>query len=124
MDNNHKIDSAISGKRLEDFEGLPMIYQHIKCPPFVTNRRTFFSTYEWAEGEVRHCLNTSQGNEKFVEDNKKLLEKDVLCTLVVGYSRMTARSDGTGVDILEVICVDIGGSLPDMIKKQIAKSNS
>ena len=59
LDNQHKLDDAISGRKLEDLDGLPLLYQHIKCPPLVSNRRCFITMYAYADGDDYIILTTS-----------------------------------------------------------------
>ena len=44
LSNTHNhIDKIISGHRLEDYQGVPLLYQHIKTPIMVSNRCAFLS---------------------------------------------------------------------------------
>ena len=119
-----KVDKIITGRQLEDFEGFPMLYQHVKTPMMVSNRCTIFSQYDWADGDSWISLGSSAGNQQYAKDHPELIGKDVLCTLYFGYNKFTPSADGSGVDIEEAICVDTAGTLPDFVKTMIAKSNS
>ena len=123
MDNMSKLDDIITGKRLDDHDGLPLIYQHVKTPMMVSNRVSLFSVYEWEEDGAYCQLSTSRGNEKYAEEHPDLVGKNVLCDVLVTYVKFSPKADGSGVDCVAVICVDPAGSLPDFVKNQIAKSN-
>ena len=50
--------------------------------------------------------------------------KDVLCHSVVSYQKFEPMEDGSGVRISVVICIDLGGHMPDMVKNKVAEQNS
>ena len=120
MTNINKVESIITGKRMEDHEGYPLIYQHVKTPIMVTNRVTVYTLYNWEEDGSLLSLSSSLGNEKYVQDHPELVGKNVECNLKFGYSKITPRPEGDGVDVTEMMCIDLCGDLPDFVKSMIS----
>ena len=91
----------------------------------MSNRCCFLAVYniENPDGSIIH-LTTSKGNKAIEAANTELIAKDVLSHTTLTYLKVEPCEDGSGCRLTAVLCVDPAGSLPDMIKKQIATSNS
>lgn len=67
-------------------------------------------------------MESSLGNEAIVSKHGKVVKKDVLAPVIVNYAKYTPV-DG-GVRIIVVICVDMGGSVPNWVSNLIAKRHA
>ena len=71
-------------------------------------------------------LASSQGNAELEKKYAKLIGNDVIAQAFIVYMDVTPiiGSDGkiTGSRIVQVFIIDVGGSLPDMIKKKIGEA--
>ena len=121
-ENMHLLDSKMTCHKLQDDlgEGRFGMYQHVKTPIVASNRCTFMSVQQLnldSGGFVN--MNTSKGMQAIEQANTALIAKDVLSHCHIVYDKYEPCDDG--VYLTAVLCVDVRGSLPGMIKKQIAK---
>ena len=104
-------------------EGYYCMYQHIKTPMVVSNRCLFqcVSTTELENGGLIQLV-TSKGMKAIEEANTAKIGKDVLAHSFVVYQK-AEPCDG-GIRFTCVFCIELGGSLPDFIKKKIAEEQA
>ena len=104
-------------------EGYYCMYQHIKTPMVVSNR-CLFQCVTTVELENGGCIQlvTSKGMKGIEEASTAKIGKDVLAHAFVVYQK-AEPCDG-GVRMTCVFCIELGGSLPDFIKKKIAEEQS
>ena len=113
--------------RLEDCDddGYVLFYR-IKTPYFTSDRCSFVTVYDLiilAGGGVI-ALTTSKGNKEIEGKNKSLIGRDVICDTVFTYNKIEPLADGSGCQITAVLCIDLAGSLPSLVKDKIAAQNS
>ena len=102
---------------LEELDGAKVLLQQIKMPIMMTNRVMI---------SIVHCLpqddgslifiNTSTGNEDLYEKYKDKLGKDVVATNHSNYTKLVPYDGGCEITMAQ--CMDISGSIPDMLKKK------
>lgn len=111
------VDPKMSVTPIGDFEGQKAAIQHIKMPMMMTNRSIPVVNYriDEADGSVV-VIGSSRGTEQLVADNAAKIKKDVVGNNIISYVHVAPYDGGcmwTGVQ-----CMDIAGSIPDMIKRQ------
>ena len=67
-------------------------------------------------------LNSSQGNEEFIEKYKDRIGDDVIAEQVVASSKLVPF-DG-GCELTQVIAMNTKGSIPDFVKGLLAKRSA
>ena len=110
-----KIDSKISVTDCPDFEGCRAVVQHIKMPMFMDNR-VIPQIYYFIENEDGSIvfLASSKDTDGFKEAQKAVMKKDVEAINHINYTKLTPTANGC--DWVSVQCLDIAGSIPDMLK--------
>ena len=61
-------------------------------------------------------LNSSRATDHLVEANKDTIKKNVVGNTIINYTKITEAQDGC--HWVSVNCADVGGSIPDMMKRQ------
>ncbi len=125
-----KIDKALEMTMLEPLsDGIRIVHQRIYTPVIVSNRsiiQTFYDV-ERTDGGFTG-LASSQGNAELEKKYAKLIGSDVIAQAFIVYMDVTPiiGSDGkiTGSRIVQVFIIDVGGSLPDMIRKKIGEAQT
>ena len=121
------LDPILTCRKLDDDlgEGCYAMYQHIKTPFIVSNRCAFVAVYniDLPNGGMIN-LTTSKGMSAIAGANVPLQGKDVLSNTILTYIKMEPCEDGSGLRVSHVLAVDPAGSLPDVVKASIAKTNS
>ena len=113
-------DGKISVTACEDFEGCKCIIQHFKMPMMVTNRSipVLFYLKENADGTVEFIA-SSRGTEAVVAAQAAVIKKNVVGINVINYVKLTPTEGGC--DWVSVQCMDMGGSMPDAMKRMGAE---
>jgi len=111
-----KANDKVKIAELEEDEGCKVMHQHIKTPIMVTNRSMIQTAYPNVAGPTEGSfvvLVSDKGNEAQIEKYADKIGKDVrgLAHLVYQLIEPTA----TGIRVTQVIHIDLGGSLPNMI---------
>ena len=118
-----KMDPAkVKATKLDDADGADAaVMMQIKFPWPMSNRVImnlfYFSEENVSNGVYTQC-SSSRGNEKLVKDHAKTIGKDVVGHTHCGYMRVEETS--TGAKWTGVQCVELGGSIPDMMKGKIS----
>ena len=114
--------AKVKATKLDNADGADMaVMMQIKLPWPMSNRvimnMFYFSEENVSNGVYTQC-SSSRGNEKIVEEHKKTIGKDVVGHTHCGYMRVEETS--TGAKWSSVQCVELGGSIPDMMKGKIS----
>ena len=89
-------------------------------PMMISNRSILTCFYEHeTEDGYRVVLHSSQGNESLIESRRHHIGKDVIANNIITY--MASKPYEGGMELNQVIALDIAGMIPDFIKKKIAK---
>ena len=64
-------------------------------------------------------ISSSRGTDEIVSQQAQVIKSNVVGNNVVNYMKLTPTRDGC--DLQTVLCVDIGGSIPDYLKRQSAE---
>ena len=112
----------VTVSNVENFHGADLVvHMQVKMPWPMTNR-SLMNAYYWDESQVANGVyiqcGSSRGNEKVLEDNAKAVGKDVIGSTHIAYIKIE-ETEG-GAKWTQVQCVDMGGSIPDMMKGKIA----
>ena len=88
----------------------------INMPMFMTNRAipNLYYLVERRNGCVEF-ISSSEGSEQVVKQHEKQIKKSVVGNTIVNYYHMRPLQDA--VEIWVVLCLDIGGSIPDALKR-------
>ena len=117
LENTSELDSKLKITRLDDIDSHMMTVTTIKMPMMMTNRSIFniYHSFDCDDGSFVG-LNSSKGTEAFLttEAGKKLLGKNVLATNHINYRHIVPYEGGC--NWTSVVCTDIGGSIPAMMK--------
>ena len=94
--------------------------QKIKMPMIMTNRviPNLYYLLERRNGSLEF-ISSSQGSEAVVAAQAKEIKKDVVGHNIVNY--MSIKPVEGGCEVWAVLCIDIGGSMPDALKRQGAE---
>ena len=98
--------------------------------PFVSARSSIISYYllESDGASSFEFIASSQGNEAIVEQMKDKFKEDVVSQTLFNYFRYTPRYDSLdeliGTDIVQVAKVNVGGSIPDVLKSRLSTTVS
>ena len=82
----------------------------------MTNRSIPLLYYfsEEADGSIVFIA-SSRGTEQVVTEQAKVIKKNVVANSICNYTKLTPTADGCEWN--SVMCIDIGGSVPDMMKR-------
>ena len=110
-----KIDSKITVTDCPDFEGHRAVIQHISMPMFMDNR-SIPQIYYFIENEDGSIvfLASSKDTDGLKEAQKAVIKKNVVAINHINYTKLTPTADGC--DWVSVQCLDVAGSIPDMLK--------
>ena len=104
----------------EDMDGHPTFHLHMKMPMMISNRSVVTSFYEEeCEDGSLILINSSQGNEAIIEEQKKLIGKNVVANAIITYTKGEFY-DG-GCNLVQVISMNVNGMIPNFVQKKIAK---
>ena len=116
---------------LDPIDGYPSAWQRVPSGvPFVSARSSIISYYllESDGAGGFEFIASSQGNEAIVEQMKDKFKDDVVSQTLFNYFRYTPRYDSLdeliGTDIVQVAKVNVGGSLPDVLKSRLSTTVS
>lgn len=101
-------------------------YSYMKFPWPMSNRcmvMTVFYCGEQADGSYI-MITTTQGNGQHYAELTERIGKDVIMEQTVSYIKGTFNAEGTHTDLEMVSCGDLKGSIPQFIKKLIAKEEA
>ena len=86
----------------------------------LTNRSIPLLYYvkEGRDGSVEF-ISSSRGTDEVVSQQSQVIKSNVVGNSVINYMKLTPTRDGC--DLQTVLCVDIGGSIPDYLKRQSAE---
>ena len=100
-----------------DYEGCLCFLQKIKMPMVMTNRviPNLYYLVERQNGTIE-WISSSQGTDAIVSQQASEIKKDVVANTIVNYAQF--RPIEGGCEVWTVLCLDIGGSIPDSLKRQ------
>ena len=112
-----KLDSKITMVQIPDVDGQTAIIQHIKMPMIFTNRSIVLIYYliEHEDGSIEF-IGSSKGTDGVAAAQAGIIKKNVIANNIINYSKLTPTEDGC--DFIAVQCMDIGGSVPDAMKRK------
>jgi len=90
--------------------------QKIKMPMMMTNRSVPVLLHTKEEGNTFISVGSSQGTEACIADNQKIIGKDVVANMIISYQKLVENGDSCSWTSVQ--CLDIAGSIPDMLKKK------
>ena len=79
---------------------------------------TTFYEHESADG-YRIVLHSSKGNERLVESRRAQIGKDEIANMILTY--MAAKPYDGGMELNQIVSLDIAGMIPGFVKTKIAK---
>ena len=114
------LNDKASLESLEEQQGYRIAHLRFHMPWFVSNRSIIICQYtgETADGWT-YRLTSSQGNEAEVEALSDAIGGDVVGFLDIGY--VAYKPYEGGVEMEQIACLDLAGSIPDMVKNAVAK---
>ena len=115
-----KLDSKLSVTPVGEYEGYPAVIQHIKMPMMMTNRSIPIVNHriEKPDGSLV-IIGSSKGTEALVAAQKSVIKKDVVANQIISYLHLEEYEGGCSWTA--VSCMDIAGSIPDMVRRQGAE---
>ena len=121
VDNLKKMDGdRVTPEELPAVPGTDkIILMNIKFPFPMTNRSMLNAFYfnDDSDGSYWQC-SSSQGNEALYEQYKSKVGKNVIATNYMGYINL--KDTDAGCEWSSINMVDLGGSIPGMMKGKIA----
>ena len=92
----------------------------MKMPPLISNRSIITTFYETESDDgYRQVFHSSTGNEAIVDARKaEHIKKDTVATMILTY--MASKPYEGGMELNQIIALDIAGRIPDFIKNKIA----
>ena len=120
----HKCNSNVTLEKLEEEDGTDIMYQHIKTPIIFANRAMIYAKYyngSTPEGKLIR-LGSDKGNEALYEKYAAKIGKDVQAATHLVYQLI--ENTDKGAKITQVLHIDLGGSLPQMIQNKIASEQA
>ena len=112
----------LSAVKLEDKEGYDLYHFKLDSPasPVVAHRSSFVCHYrrQLADGTL-NIINSSLGNEKYVEQYKDLVGRNVVANQILGSATFKPYDDG--VEVTHVIISDAQGLIPIWLKSWASK---
>ena len=111
------MDEKISIVPIPDVDGQPAVIQHIKMPLILTNRSLVCVYYliEHEDGSLE-TLASSKDTDEVVAAQAAIIKKNVVANNIINYSKLIPTADGC--DFINVQCMDIAGSIPDVLKRK------
>merc|ERR1712079_155442 len=93
-------------------------------PLMITNRSIITTFYEHTDEDTgyRNLFHSSLGNETIQESRSSLIGKDVVANMILTF--MQSRPYDGGMEMNQVIALDISGMIPNVVKSKIAKKFS
>ena len=92
----------------------------MKMPVLISNRSIITCFYEGErEDGWRYLCHSSQGNDHIVQANRSAIGKDVVGNNMLTYFQW--RPYDGGIEIWHASKMDPAGSIPDFVKKKMAK---
>ena len=122
LENATKMNNRTTLTKVGEDGGHPILHSKIKCPFPLTNRSVITCKYKVEKDGVITVFSSGKGCEAHVTANAKAIGKDVMANSVIQGVRFTPFEGG--IEITNVICMDIGGSVPDMMKNKMATRNA
>lgn len=115
-----KIEDRLSFTLLPELDGQDCLLQNIKMPMIMTNRSLVNVYYlkENADGSLEY-ISSSRGTDQVVKDQASLIKKNVIAQNLLNYTKLTPTAEGC--DWVSVQALEIGGSIPETLKKQGAE---
>ena len=118
------MNDRLSSTKLENDEGHRVYHLHMKMPLIISNRTiitTFYEHNDEATG-FRNVFHSSQGNEVIIAARKDEIGSDVVANMLLTF--MSSKPYEGGMEMNQVIAMDVAGRIPGMIKNKIAKKLS
>ena len=114
---NEASDKRVTMVKCPDQDGCEAYLMQIKMPMFMTNRvfPNLYYVVERRNGTLEYIM-SSQGSEELQQQQAKKIGKDVVANSIISYFEIKPTDDGC--DVRSVVCLDIGGSIPDALKRQ------
>ena len=114
------LNPKVTVEQIGEDEGCKVYHLKMKMPLVISNRSlvTTFYRCESADGH-NIIMNSSQGNESFVEARRDQIGRDVLATQHIGY--ISYKPYEGGIELRNLQCMDPAGLIPDFIKKSMGK---
>ena len=113
--------------KIDEDDGYQIWHYRVPSPAKllgISSRSTilcFYHILDAADGSL-FMLNSSQGNEEFIEKYKDRIGDDVIAEQVVASSKLVPF-DG-GCELTQVIAMNTKGSIPDFVKGLLAKRSA
>ena len=111
---------------LEENSDHKIVHQRIITPPLVSNRSMIQTFYEdrVADGTITY-LSTTTGNQNLEKKYAKILKDDVMAFCFITFIEVKPNIGANGITgsyIKLILSIDLGGSLPDFVKKFIGEA--
>ena len=107
---------------LDSEGGHETFYFKLETPKLMKNRKAFVTKYvvdKTAEGGSYTYCWSGKGNDEYFTKYKDKVNKGVHANMIINLSRFE-QAEG-GLNQVSVMCVDPAGSIPEFLKKWIAK---
>ena len=110
-------DKRVTMVSIPEYEGCECFLLKVKMPMFMTNRIfvNMYYIHERRNGSVEFIA-SSKGSEEIETQQAKAIGSDVIGNTMINYFILRPVDDG--LEVWCVLCIDIGGSLPDALKRQ------
>lgn len=114
------MQDRLMATRLTEVDDYKCYHLQMRMPMMISNRSIVTTFYEHeTESGYRVVLHSSMGNEAQIESRRHHIGKDVIANNIITY--MESKPYEGGMELNQVISLDIAGMIPKFVKTKIAK---